>query len=162
MQTLVILAALALLGWIIIRSTKRMSDQTQRLAAIALVIEGRVDAATALFAQLADIIRDLKDDPAELEALANRLEAQATELGQAIESYDPDAEPPEEEEPPVGEDTNVGGQGDDTLSGGQGDDTQFGGQGDDTLTGNAQGEFGSETLTDFKAADEASGKSKRK
>lgn len=162
MHTLVILAALALLGWLNIRSTRKMSDAVQRLTAAAAIIEGRVDAAAALFEKLAGIIRDLKNDPAELEALATRLEAQGYELGQSIESFDPDAQPPVEE-PPVGEETTPGTDtetGADTSTGSDSEPGSDSQPGEDSLPGTDPEPEA--TLTDFKAADEASGKSKRK
>lgn len=57
-------------------------------------ISGKVDSAVALIVELAALIRAAADDPEEIQALADQLEAQATALGNAVVSNDPTPETP--------------------------------------------------------------------
>lgn len=87
-----------------------------RLKAAVKKVEDVGDATVTLLQRVADELRNIKDDPAEIEELASRLEMQAEEMGAAVAANTP------------ADTTNAGG-GEDTVSG---EDTTGSGTGEDT------------------------------
>jgi cell division FtsZ-interacting protein ZapD len=79
----------ALLGRVTI-----MSEQLDSLAREVQEMGGVVDSAITLIGGLAAQIRDLKTDPAALEALAAELDAKAGQLAAAVSANTPPAEGP--------------------------------------------------------------------
>jgi hypothetical protein len=55
-----------------------------RLAASVTAISGAADSAVALLNGLGQMIRDAADDPAQVNALADLVDAKASELGAAV------------------------------------------------------------------------------
>ena len=75
-----------------------MSVQLDRLTAEVAETRTAVNSVITLVAGLAQQIRDLKEDPAALEALANELDAAQAEIAAAVTENtpaEPPAEPPE-------------------------------------------------------------------
>jgi uncharacterized protein YigA (DUF484 family) len=81
---------------IIIERIEEMSAALDRLTAEVAENRSSVDSAIALIAGLAQQIRDLSDDPAALNALADELDAQQADIAVAVNSS-PSDEPPAEE-----------------------------------------------------------------
>jgi chromosome segregation ATPase len=76
-----------------------MSAALDRLTAEVSESREATNSVLTLVAGLADQIRDLKDDPAALEALADDLDAQQSEISAAVTANTPAEEAPVEEEP---------------------------------------------------------------
>lgn len=93
--------------WLLHKILERITTMSAALDRLTQeVAENRtaVDSAITLIGGLADQIRELKDDPAALEALANELEQQQADIGAAVTANTPSeggGEPTEEptEEP---------------------------------------------------------------
>lgn len=101
------------------RLTREVSETKEVAASAVAMIEG-----------LAQQIRDLKDDPAALEALANELDASQAALAAAVAANTP-SEPGGEET--TGGDTSGSDTTSDTVVGGEGEDTLPAGDGDDVI-----------------------------
>jgi hypothetical protein len=96
------------LGALQMREFEAMSAAMDRLTREVTETRELGASAVAMIEGLAEQIRDLKDDPAALEALADELDATQTALAAAISANTP-------------QDTTGGGE--DTVSGGGGEDT---------------------------------------
>lgn len=83
------------------RSFKTMSAALDRIRAEVEESRAVSQSAIALLNGLSAQIRDLKDDPAALEALADALDADTNALAAAVTANTPAAEPPPAEEPPA-------------------------------------------------------------
>lgn len=66
-----------------------MSAALDKLTAEVAEMSSAVDSALSLIAGLAQQIRDLKDDPAKLEALAAELDAKQQEIASAVAANTP-------------------------------------------------------------------------
>lgn len=75
-----------------------MSKDLETIRASVERIETVGDSTIALVEGMAATIRDLKDDPAALEAFAARLDAQSEELAAAVAANTPAPPPAESEE----------------------------------------------------------------
>ena len=69
----------------------KMSAQLDKLTQEVSETNTVIDSAIALLSSLSDQIRNLKDDPAKLEQLANDLDAKQTELANAVAANTPSA-----------------------------------------------------------------------
>lgn len=93
----------------------KTQEAIDRLAGVVVTISGVAASAAALIGSLAQQIRDSIDDPQELNALADQLEARQAELAAAVTAGTI------AEGEPAGEDTNAGGAGEDTVAAGDAD-----------------------------------------
>lgn len=94
-ELLATLARIEGLAKLIYRRQEIMSGELDRLTEEVAQIGTVVDSAVATIQGMAQQIRDLKDDPAKLAALADSLDAKAAELAAAIVAGTPAADPPE-------------------------------------------------------------------
>jgi TolA-binding protein len=88
----------------LLRQETQMSQQFDHLRQEVAEMSGTVQSAVTLIRSLSSQIRDLKDDPAALEALAQELDASAGDLGAAVAENSPAGESPTDpggEEPPT-------------------------------------------------------------
>lgn len=79
---------------IVLAGEDAMSVAVDNLTREVQESRGVIDSAVALITGLADQIRDLKDDPAALEALAADLDAQQQTLAGAVAAQNPPAPTP--------------------------------------------------------------------
>lgn len=75
----------------IMKGIKAMSEELDRLSTEVAENGAVIDSAVALINGLAQQIRDLKDDPAALAALADSLDAKSNELANAVAANTPAA-----------------------------------------------------------------------
>lgn len=73
----------------VLEELKRMSAALDRLTTEVSETRGAVNSAVTLIQGLAQQIRDLKEDPVALEALANDLDQQQTEIAAAVAANTP-------------------------------------------------------------------------
>lgn len=94
---ILLLATCLVILLIIYKGQDNMSDALDRLTTEVAETRSAVDSAVTLISGLAEQIRDLKDDPAALEALADDLDAQQADIAAAVAANsEPPAEPPVE------------------------------------------------------------------
>lgn len=83
------------------RDVTKMSEQMDKMTTEVSEAKTVMEGAAVLLGTLSQQIRDLKDDPAKLEALAAELDASSNALGEAIAANTPAAEPPAEPTEPA-------------------------------------------------------------
>jgi hypothetical protein len=66
-----------------------LQEEIDNLEVKVTDIEGGVDSAIALLGELAALIRDAADDPAEVRSIADRIEARKVALAEAVEANRP-------------------------------------------------------------------------
>lgn len=93
----------------LVRKVNQMADNLQRIEREVTEIESVVDGAVTLIKQLGQEIRDGAADPVKMGQLADRLDARATALAEAVAANTP------------AEDEDGGGEGDDDDTFGGGD-----------------------------------------
>jgi ABC-type transporter Mla subunit MlaD len=81
------------------REVAKMSQELDRLTQEVEKISGVVDSAEAAFVGLADEIRSLKNDPAALQALADKIDNKANQLAQAVAANSPQPPRPSPQPP---------------------------------------------------------------
>lgn len=74
---------------VLVEELKTMSAALDRLTTEVSETRGAVNSAVTLIQGLAQQIRDLKEDPVALEALANDLDQQQTEIAAAVAANTP-------------------------------------------------------------------------
>lgn len=89
----ILLVVVVILQLVQITKEACMSAALDRLTASVAAVNTKADSAIALIQGLAQLIRDNSENPAALNKLADDLDAQSSELQQAIDANTPPVEP---------------------------------------------------------------------